>query len=93
MVSVCTVPARGGRLCARFGGYKTINRIPFVIFTHGIDHYFMDTPYWGLSDPSLFVQDTINSFMPGGLFDQCRSSGPFKLMKITLSSSINSQKI
>ena len=30
MVSVCTVPARGGRLCERFGGYKTINRIPLV---------------------------------------------------------------
>ena len=23
MVSVCTVPARGGRSCERFGGYKT----------------------------------------------------------------------
>ena len=30
MVSVCTVPARGGRLCERFGGYKTINQIPLV---------------------------------------------------------------
>ena len=30
MVSVCTVPARGGRSCERFGGYKTINRIPFT---------------------------------------------------------------
>ena len=30
MVSVCTVPARGGRLCERFGGYKTINRIPYL---------------------------------------------------------------
>ena len=29
MVSVCTVPARGGRSCEHFGGYKTINRIPF----------------------------------------------------------------
>ena len=28
MVSMCTVPARGGRSCERFGGYKTINRIP-----------------------------------------------------------------
>ena len=28
MVSVCTVPARGGRLCEHFSGYKTINRIP-----------------------------------------------------------------
>ena len=28
MVSVCTVAARGGRSCERFGGYKTINRIP-----------------------------------------------------------------
>ena len=31
MVSVCTVPARGGRSCERFGGYKTINRIPFIM--------------------------------------------------------------
>ena len=36
MVSVCTVPARGGRSCERFGGYKTINRIPFT-FTYGYD--------------------------------------------------------
>ena len=28
MVSVCTVPARGGRSCEHFGGYKTINRMP-----------------------------------------------------------------
>ena len=28
MVSLCTVPGRGGRSCERFGGYKTINRIP-----------------------------------------------------------------
>ena len=28
MVSECTVPARGGRSCEHFGGYKTINRIP-----------------------------------------------------------------
>ena len=31
MVSVCTVPARGGRSCEHFGGYKTINRIPLSI--------------------------------------------------------------
>ena len=28
MVPMCTVPARGGRLCEYFDGYKTINRIP-----------------------------------------------------------------
>ena len=33
MVSVCTVPARGGRSCEHFGGYKAINRIPlYVVF-------------------------------------------------------------
>ena len=32
MVSVCTVPARGGRSCEHFGGYKTINRIPLPLF-------------------------------------------------------------
>ena len=31
MVSVCTVPARGGRSCEHFGGYKTINRIPLYL--------------------------------------------------------------
>ena len=31
MVSVCTVPARGGRSCEHFGGYKTINRIPLIL--------------------------------------------------------------
>ena len=32
MVSVCTVPARGGRSCEHFGGYKTINRIPLPLY-------------------------------------------------------------
>ena len=31
MVPVCTVPARGGRSCEHFGGYKTINRIPLWV--------------------------------------------------------------
>ena len=31
MVSVCTVPARGGRSCEHFGGYKTISRIPLPL--------------------------------------------------------------
>ena len=35
MVSVCTVPARGGRSCEHFGGYKTINRIPLPLKTKG----------------------------------------------------------
>ena len=34
MVSVCTVPARGGRSCEHFGGYKTINRIPLPLHTY-----------------------------------------------------------
>ena len=33
MVAVCTVPARGGRSCEHFGGYKTINRIPLPLYT------------------------------------------------------------
>ena len=33
MVSVCTVPARGGRSCEHFGGYKTLNRIPLPLHT------------------------------------------------------------
>ena len=33
MVSVCTVPARGGRSCEHFGGYKTINRIPLRLLS------------------------------------------------------------
>ena len=32
MISVCTVPARGGRSCERFDGYKTINPIPLPLF-------------------------------------------------------------
>ena len=31
MVSVCTVPAREGRSCEHFGGYRTINRIPLPL--------------------------------------------------------------
>ena len=39
MVSVCTVPARGGRSCEHFGGYKTINRIPLpLIVIYYIDY-------------------------------------------------------
>ena len=34
MVYVCTVPSRGGRSCEYFGGYKTINRIPFDTADH-----------------------------------------------------------
>ena len=30
MVSVCTVPARGGRSCEHFGGYKTIKPNTFT---------------------------------------------------------------
>ena len=37
MVSVCTVPARGGRSCEHFGGYKTINRIPLP-FICALEH-------------------------------------------------------
>ena len=33
MVSVCTVPAREGRSCEHFGGYKTINRIPLPLMS------------------------------------------------------------
>ena len=36
MVSVCSVPARGGRSCERFGGYKTINRIHLPLLFHAI---------------------------------------------------------
>ena len=28
---MCTVPARGGRLCEHFGVYKTINQIPYAL--------------------------------------------------------------
>ena len=34
MVSVCTVPVRGGRSCEHFGGYKTLNRIPLCTKVH-----------------------------------------------------------
>ena len=33
MVSVGTGPPRGGRSCERFGGYKTINRIPLPLLS------------------------------------------------------------
>ena len=31
MVFECTVPAREGRSCEHFGGYRTINRIPLPV--------------------------------------------------------------
>ena len=43
MVSVCTVPARGGRSCEHFGGYKTINRIPLLYLKR--DHCVLDVPF------------------------------------------------
>ena len=33
MLSVCTVLARGGRSCERFGGYKTRNRNTFTFLS------------------------------------------------------------
>ena len=41
MVSVCTVPAKGGRSCEHFGGYKTINRIPLPL--HSYIHTYIHT--------------------------------------------------
>ena len=34
-------PARGGRLCEHFGGYKTINRIPLPLFIHVLVNFTM----------------------------------------------------
>ena len=45
MVSVCTVPARGGRLCERFGGYKTINRIPLPLLYGKLFHEMEATKF------------------------------------------------
>ena len=45
MVSVCTVPARGGRSCEHFGGYKTINRIPLLQYYY---HYYYLNIEWYL---------------------------------------------
>ena len=39
MVSMCTDFARGGRSCERFGGYKTINRIPLPLRQQRSSHY------------------------------------------------------
>ena len=51
MVSVCTVPARGGRSCEHFGGYKTINRIPLSeMLTDTVEHIYDACPKyseWG----------------------------------------------
>ena len=41
MVSVCTVPARGGRSCEHFGGYKTINRIPLPFTFTYVNHMYL----------------------------------------------------
>ena len=47
MVSVCTVPARGGRSCEHFGGYKTINRItlPLPHSSDNKDTHMFTLPY------------------------------------------------
>ena len=43
-------PARGGRLCEHFGGYKTINRIPLPLPSRQLAHcltmfsYLKDNP-------------------------------------------------
>ena len=54
MVSVCTVPARGGGSCEHFGGYKTINRIPLLI------EYF-------LMIHSIFM--LLGSMLPGQVYE------------------------
>ena len=43
MVSVCTVPAREGRSCEHFCGYKTINRIPLPLCQNG--HFTLQLCY------------------------------------------------
>ena len=47
MVSVCTVPARGGRSCEHFGGYKTINRIPLPFNQYFYVIYFLKDFFGG----------------------------------------------
>ena len=49
MVSVCTVPARGGRSCEHFGGYKTINRIPLPLCERYRQALYMNFDYHNFS--------------------------------------------
>ena len=53
MVSVCTVPARGGRSCEHFGGYKTINRIPlYTVFVCRIVIFWLAISLWHVRLPT-----------------------------------------
>ena len=45
------MPARGGRSCEHFGGYKTINRIPFTFMSD----YLQPAGVQGLSSSSSIV--------------------------------------
>ena len=49
MVSVCTVPARGGKSCEHFGGYRTINRIPLPFKSPLEEIHYSPTPTQYLS--------------------------------------------
>ena len=53
MVSVCTVPARGGRSCVHFGGYKTINRIPLW---QGFENFQNVLPFCAFDESSLSIK-------------------------------------
>ena len=56
MVSVCTVPARGGRSCEHFGGYETINRIPLPLpFRKAIKIYDLNQIYYMFVYKSAFI--------------------------------------
>ena len=55
MVSVCTVPARGGRSCEHFGGYKTLNRIPLPFYLWYIRLLLGSLGYFRAIDSSLKI--------------------------------------
>ena len=47
-------PARGGRLCERFGGYKTINRIPLPLIAEiTFEMYYINLAYFGFIYASI----------------------------------------
>ena len=46
-------PARGGRSCERFGGYKTINRILLPLMTKiTFEMYYINLAYFGFINAS-----------------------------------------
>ena len=77
MVSVCTVPARGGRSCEHFGGYKTINLhtgTEMSVFTETVVKSCMVTKRIYIFLQHVFVGVMVDKIPPGKFLSFSKSN-------------------